>query len=157
MAATTAIVVSAAASIYAANKERKIRKEAVAAEDERNREEKAIKEQELLKKGEIFRAEKTNLLKARLASHRARMGALGLDAGSRSSNALMGSIEKEVDEQLGNDEFFLGLNLKNLGGVYSYKKKKNLLESDSSRLRRDKSYYDAGETFYTGMNSLYGK
>jgi hypothetical protein len=150
--AATAAIVSAAAAAYDATEKRKIKKEEAKAEDKRYAEEKELKEKELVKKSEVFQTQKKNLLKVKLASQKAQMGADGLDSGSRSSNALMGRIEKDTDEELKNYEFFLDLNLDDLNSLYNYKKRKNLLSQESSSHNFRMDLFDAGMDVYKALS-----
>ncbi|MDR1477256.1 MAG: hypothetical protein LBI17_03985 [Rickettsiales bacterium] len=133
----TAAAIGVGASIYKDVMDYKNDKEAKKAEEKRLNEEKGIKEEELARKTKIYKSEKTNLLKAKVASHRALMGASGVAPDSGSSGAVVGRIERDVEEDINNDEFFADLNLRDMQSTYNYRKKKNLLDLESSRLNRD--------------------
>lgn len=99
------------------------------AKDEKKqlKKEKEIKEAEIKKKKEIYEQEKTDLLKAKIASKKASLAANGLGTTDASSAVLLGSMEKETDEDIANNEYFSDLNLSANEMNYNYKKNKNLL------------------------------
>ena len=99
------------------------------AKDEKKhlKKEKELKEAEIKKKKEIYEQEKTDLLKAKIASKKASLAANGLGTTDASSAGLLGSMEKETDEDIANNEYFSDLNLSANEMNYNYKKNKNLL------------------------------
>ena len=99
------------------------------AKDEKKqlKKEKELKEAEIKKKKEIYEQEKTDLLKAKIASKKASLAANGLGTTDASSAVLLGSMEKEADEDIANNEYFSDLNLSANEMNYNYKKNKNLL------------------------------
>lgn len=99
------------------------------AKDEKKqlKKEKELKEAEIKKKKEIYEREKTDLLKAKIASKKASLAANGLGTTDASSAVLLGSMEKETDEDIANNEYFSDLNLSANEMNYNYKKNKNLL------------------------------
>ena len=99
------------------------------AKDEKKqlKKEKELKEAEIKKKKEIYEQEKTDRLKAKIASKKASLAANGLGTTDASSAVLLGSMEKETDEDIANNEYFSDLNLSANEMNYNYKKNKNLL------------------------------
>lgn len=95
-------------------------------------EEKRIKEEQIEVKKQQYKEEKTNLLKVKLASQRAKLGANGINATSGSSVAYLSNLEKNVDEEIAKNDYFADLNLQNENNIYNYKKKVNLLNSSKN-------------------------
>jgi hypothetical protein len=129
--ATTAAVVGSVASVASgvhsykkAKEEKKLAKQ----EAELAKKEVELQKAEIKEKQKIYEQEKKDLLKQRVASKKAKMAANGLDFTDGSSAVLLGSMEKEVDQDIRNNDFFSDLNLKSNEANYNYKKSKNLLK-----------------------------
>lgn len=87
-----------------------------------------LKKEDIAKKKDVYKVEKTNLLKTKLASHRANMGASGVNTSSSSSEAVMSNLKKKTEEAINNNDFFNDLNLESSLNNYDYKKRINLLD-----------------------------
>lgn len=105
------------------------KQEANIAKQNQEREELEIKE-----KQKLYEQEKKNLLKEKIAAKKAKMAANGLDFTDGSSAVLLGSMEREVDEDIKNNAYFADLDLKANSDNYNYKKSKNLLKQKSNDL-----------------------
>ncbi|MBR1545115.1 MAG: hypothetical protein IJ638_04185, partial [Alphaproteobacteria bacterium] len=118
-AAVVGGVVSAAKTVMDiknAKKEKKLAKQ-----------EERIQEDTIKKKQELFEEEKRNLLKSKVASKKAQMASSGVDFTDGSSAVLLGSMEREAENEIKNKEYFSDLALSSNEMNYNYKKNKNLL------------------------------
>ncbi|MCR5506870.1 MAG: hypothetical protein K6F04_03420 [bacterium] len=86
-----------------------------------------IQEDNLRKKQELYEEEKRNLLKSKVASKKAKMASNGVDFTDGSSAVLLGSMEREAEDEIKNKEYFSDLALASNDINYNYKKNKNLL------------------------------
>ncbi len=148
MAATTAAVaaITAAENIVDYRQKRKQQKN----EQKKIEEEHKLKEEEINTKKEVYREEKTNLLKAKIATQRAKLGANGVNATNGSSSALISNLEKSADEEIAQNDYFADLDLKNESVNYNYKKKANLLNAS-------KTFYDSAFPIAKTGASLFNK
>jgi len=129
MGTTTAIVggvVSAAKTVMDISDSKKAKKLA--------KQEALIEAESINKKQELFEQEKQGLLKSKLATKKAKMAANGLDFTQGSSAVLLGSMEREAEDEIKNKEYFSGLDLQSNDLKYNYKKNKNLLNMKKSGL-----------------------
>ena len=130
MGTTAAIVggvVSAAKSVMDIKDAKKSKKIA--------KEEAKIAEETLKKKQELFEREKQNLLKSKMAGN-------GVDFTDGSSAVLIGSMEREAEDEIKNKEYFSDLNLASNDLKYNYKKNKNLLSIRKNGLNLLDSFSD---------------
>ncbi len=137
MGTTAAIVggvVSAAKSVMDIKDAKKSKKIA--------KEEAKIAEETLKKKQELFEREKQNLLKSKIATKKAKMAGNGVDFTDGSSAVLIGSMEREAEDEIKNKEYFSDLNLASNDLKYNYKKNKNLLSVRKNGLNLLDSFSD---------------
>lgn len=135
-------VVAGVASVAKTVMDIKESNDAKKAATEMAKQEKALADAEIKKKQQVYEQEKTDLLKSKLATKKATMAANGLDFTDGSSAVLLGNIEKEVDEDIKNNDYFSDLDLKTNELNYNYKKNKNLLSKDKDALKLlDSAFY----------------
>ena len=113
-------------------------------------EEYKLKEEEINAKKEAYREEKTNLLKSKIATQRAKLSASGVDATSGSSSALISNLEKSVNDEIAQNDYFADLDLEKENANYNYKKKVNLLNAS-------KNFYDSAFAVTRTGVSLFNK
>lgn len=106
-----------------------------------------VKEEENEIKKQILKDEKTNLLKTKLASQKAKLGASGLVSTTGSSAAYLSSLEKDTDEEILKKTSLSDLNLLNETANYDYRKKLNLLD-------QAKNDYDFSKSL---VNNIFSK
>lgn len=147
MGATAAAVaaVKTAESIVDYRQKRKQQKN----EQKKIEEEHKLKEEEINAKKEVYREEKTNLLKAKIATQRAKLSANGVNATNGSSSALISNLEKNVNEEIAQNDYFADLDLQKENADYNYKKKANLLNAS-------KTLYDSAFSVANAGMSLFG-
>lgn len=140
--ATTAAVVGTVASVASgvnsykhAKEEKKLAKQ----EAELAKKEAELQKAEIKEKQKIYEQEKKDLLKQRVASQKAKMASNGLDFTDGSSSVLLGSMEREVDQDIKNNEFFADLNLQSNEANYNYRKNKNLLKQKEASWNKTNS------------------
>ncbi len=88
----------------------------------------------LNKKMELYKQEKNDLLKSKIATKKAKMAANGVDFTDGSSAVLIGSMAKATEDEIKNKEYFSDLDLKSNDIKYNYKKNKNLLTMNKKGL-----------------------
>jgi hypothetical protein len=103
-------------------------KKAFAPELYRLEQESKVKAAELNKKKEVFESGKRNLLKAKLSSYKALMGANGQNSTSASAGAVFRRLASETDEDIANNDFFLDLDLLLSRINFDDRKRKSLLD-----------------------------
>ena len=91
------------------------------------------------KQEENYEKEKTNLLKTKLAQKKALLASRGLDYTSGSVAAMLGNMEREVDEDIANSRSLSAINSQMNEVKYNYRKNKNLLDRVNSGLELTKS------------------
>ena len=91
------------------------------------------------KQEENYEKEKTNLLKTKLAQKKALLASRGLDYTSGSVAAMLGNMEREVDEDIANSRSLSAINSQMNDVKYNYRKNKNLLDRVNSGLELTKS------------------
>ena len=101
-----------------------------------------IQKETLNKKKELYNQEKHDLLKTKVASQKAKMAANGIDFTDGSSAVLIGSMERQTDDEIKNNDYFSDLALKENDLKYNYKKNKNLLKMRKSGLNLLDSFTD---------------
>ncbi len=101
-----------------------------------------IQKETLNKKKELYNQEKHDLLKSKVASQKAKMAANGIDFTDGSSAVLIGSMERQTDDEIKNNDYFSDLALKENDLKYNYKKNKNLLKMRKSGLNLLDSFTD---------------
>ncbi len=101
-----------------------------------------IQEDTLKKKQELYEKEKQDLLKSKIATRKAKMAANGVDFTDGSSAVLIGSMEREADDEIKNKEYFSDLALSSNEINYNYKKNKNLLNIRKNGLNLLNSFGD---------------
>ncbi|MBD5405975.1 hypothetical protein HDR59_05515 [bacterium] len=127
MGAVTAAV-SAVGAVVNYEQERKKQK----AEKKALNEQKKIDEARIAAKKQQYKEEKINLLNAKVASQRAKLGANGVDATSGSSAALISNLEKDTNEEIARNDYFSELDLNQENANYDYKSKVNLLNKSKT-------------------------
>ena len=91
------------------------------------------------KQEENYEKEKTNLLKTKLAQKKALLASRGLDYTSGSVAAMLGNMEREVDEDIANSRSLNAINSQMNDVKYNYRKNKDLLDRVNSGLELTKS------------------
>lgn len=120
--------VSAAGAVINYEQERKKQK----TEKKVLNEQKKIDEARIAAKKQQYQEEKINLLNAKIASQRAKLGANGVDATSGSSAALISNLEKNTNEEIAKNDYFSDLDLQKENSNYDYKSKVNLLNKSKT-------------------------
>ena len=113
-------------------------------EQKKIEEEHKAKEEEINAKRKAYQEEKTNLLKAKVATQRAKLSANGVNATNGSSSALISNLEKSTNEEIARNDYFSDLDLEKENVNYNYKKKANLL--DATKTRYDTAFSVAEST-----------
>ena len=135
---TTAVivggVVSAAKTVVDINDAEKSRRLA--------KKEAKLQEDNLKKKQELYKEERQNLLKSKIATQKAKMAANGVDFTDASSAVLIGSMERQAEDEIKKNEYFSDLVLKTNDLKYNYKKNNNLLRMKKSGLNLLDSFVD---------------
>ena len=137
MGTTAAIVggvVSAAKTVVDINDAEKSRRLA--------KKEAKLQEDNLKKKQELYKEERQNLLKSKIATQKAKMAANGVDFTDASSAVLIGSMERQAEDEIKKNEYFSDLGLKTNDLKYNYKKNNNLLRMKKSGLNLLDSFVD---------------
>ena len=137
MGTTAAIVggvVSAAKTVVDINDAEKSRRLA--------KKEAKLQEDNLKKKQELYKEERQNLLKYKIATQKAKMAANGVDFTDASSAVLIGSMERQAEDEIKKNEYFSDLGLKTNDLKYNYKKNNNLLRMKKSGLNLLDSFVD---------------
>lgn len=93
-----------------------------------------LQEENLKAKQKFYEEEKRNLLKSKIATKKAKMAANGVDFTDGSSAVLIGSMERETDDEMKNNAYFSDLNLQANEAKYNYRKNKNLLNMRKNSL-----------------------
>ena len=127
-------VVSTAKTVLDIKNAKKAKKQA--------KQEAKIQEDTIKKKQELFNKEKQDLLKTKIASQKAKMAANGVDFTDGSSAVLIGSMEREADDEIKNKEYFSDLALSSNEINYNYKKNKSLLDMRKGELNLLNSFAD---------------
>lgn len=127
-------VVSTAKTVLDIKSAKKAKKQA--------KQEAKIQEDTIKKKQELFNKEKQDLLKTKIASQKAKMAANGVDFTDGSSAVLIGSMEREADDEIKNKEYFSDLALSSNEINYNYKKNKSLLDMRKGELNLLNSFSD---------------
>ena len=127
-------VVSTAKTVLDIKNAKKAKKQA--------KQEAKIQEDTIKKKQELFNKEKQDLLKTKIASQKAKMAANGVDFTDGSSAVLIGSMEREADDEIKNKEYLSDLALSSNEINYNYKKNKSLLDMRKGELNLLNSFAD---------------
>ena len=93
-----------------------------------------IQKDVLNKKMELYKQEKNDLLKSKIATKKAKMAANGVDFTDGSSAVLIGSMAKATEDEIKNKDYFSNLDLEANDIKYNYKKNKNLLTMNKKGL-----------------------
>jgi ADP-ribosylglycohydrolase len=91
-----------------------------------------ITQEETEIKKQIIKDEKTNLLKTKLATQKAKLGANGLGATVGSSAAYFSRLEKETDNEIAKKTSLNDLGLLKDNANYDYRKNLNLLQKSKA-------------------------
>ena len=123
MATTVAVIGAVAGAAKSVSDHKKLKAQQKYLQQERMIS--AVKE---AKQEEAYEAERTNLLKSKVAAKKALLASRGLDYTGGSAAAMIGNLEREASQDITNSRVMKGLDWQLGEANYNYKKNKNLLD-----------------------------
>ncbi|MDR0367171.1 MAG: hypothetical protein LBH41_01175 [Rickettsiales bacterium] len=92
-----------------------------------------LDEAEISARRALFAEQKSNLLREKLASTKAKMAAAGIDGTSASMSAFEKALAKKAEQDILANDYFAGIDIAKLDLASSYKKGENLIAAASNK------------------------